>query len=264
MTQYSRCYQLKDRAKDALRGKYRPAMYLCVLSALISMSASLFVDDCMQSLLPAVPGLSDGFTPWKLLPSFLLSSAASFLLNTLLGIFQLGVALFFLNAACGQPGSLWDLFYGFRQDNAAKAATISAVRTLVELAGFLAFRFFLNCYLMTGSPDWLFASAVALAAGACIAIPISLSLELSFYLMLDFPDKSARELMGSSIRIMYGHKKRFFFIKLSFLPLTLLGVCSFYIGFLWIMPYVQMTYVHFFLDTMNPQKSTASPQIGGT
>lgn len=254
MTQYSRLYQLKDKAKDMLRGKYRPAIYLCVLSALISMSARLFVDDCIQPLLPTVSSFSGGFSPSALLPSFFLSSAASFLLTTLLGIFNLGTALFFLNMACGQPCSLRDLFYGFRQENAAKAATVSAVQTLVELAGILAFRFFLKCYYLTGSTDWLFASAIALAVGSCMVIPISLSLELSFYLMLDFPDKSAKELMTSSMRIMKGHRKRLFFLKLSFLPIMLLGVCSFYVGFLWIMPYMQMTYVHFFLDTMNPQK----------
>lgn len=254
MTQYSRLYQLKDKAKDMLRGKYRPAIYLCVLSALISMSARLFVNDCIQPLLSTASSFSGGFSLSGLLPSFFLSSAASFLLTTLLGIFNLGTALFFLNMACGQPCSIRDLFYGFRQENAAKAATISAVQTLVELAGILSFRFFLNCYYLTGSMDWLFASAVALVVGSCIVVPLSLSLELSFYLMLDFPDKSAKELMTSSMRIMKGHRKRLFFLKLSFLPLMLLGVCSFYIGFLWIIPYMQMTYVHFFLDTMNPQK----------
>lgn len=254
MTQYSKRYQLKDKAKDMLRGQYRPAIYLCVLSALISMGARLFVDDCIQPLLPNASSFSDGFTPSDLLPSFFLSSAASFLLTTLLGIFKLGTALFFLNVACGQPHSPGNLFYGFRQEQAAKAATISAIQTLVELAGILAFRFFLNCYYLTGSMDWLLASVTALAVGSCIVIPLSLSLELSFYLMLDFPDKSAKELMISSIRIMNGHKKRLLFLKLSFLPLMLLGVCSFYIGFLWITPYMQMTFVHFFLDTMNPQK----------
>lgn len=254
MTQYSKRYQLKDKAKDMLRGRYRPAIYLCVLSALISMGARLFVDDCIQPLLPTASSFSDGFTPSDLLPSFFLSSAASFLLTALLGIFKLGTALFFLNMACGQPCSPRDLFYGFRQEQAAKAATISTIQTLVELAGILAFRFFLNCYYLTGSMDWLLTSVIALAVGSCIVIPLSLSLELSFYLMLDFPDRSAKELMISSIRIMNGNKKRLFFLKLSFLPLLLLGVCSFYIGFLWITPYMQMTFVHFFLDTMNHQK----------
>lgn len=262
MTQYSRCYQLKDKAKDMLRGKYRPAMYLCVLSTLISMSARLFVDDCMQPLLSAVSGLSDELTPWSLLPSFFLSSAASFLLTTLLGIFRLGTALFFLNMACGQPCSLGDLFYGFRQVNAAKAATISAAQALVELAGLIAFRFFLNCYSRTHSPDWLLAAVAALAVGSCIMIPMTLSLALSFYLMLDFPDKSAKELMHSSVRIMKGHKKRLFLMELSFMPLMALGLCSFYIGFLWIMPYVQMTYAYFFLDTMKPQEPATPPGAG--
>ena len=53
---------------------------------------------------------------------------------------------------------------------------------------------------------------------------------------------------------MKGNRKRLFLLELSFLPLMLLCILSFGIGFLWLEPYMQMTYTHFFLDLMNPRE----------
>ncbi len=58
--------------------------------------------------------------------------------------------------------------------------------------------------------------------------------------------------------MMKGHKRRLFRLELSFLPLMLLCVLSFGIGFLWLNPYMQMTYTCFFLDLMNP-RDTETP-----
>ena len=44
---------------------------------------------------------------------------------------------------------------------------------------------------------------------------------------------------------------RLFLLELGFLPPMLLCVLSLGIGFLWLEPYMQMTYTYFFLDLMN-------------
>ncbi|MGN0403229.1 MAG: DUF975 family protein [Acetatifactor sp.] len=254
MMQYSPCYQLKDKAKNMLRGKYTAAMSVCTMSVMLSVAANLFVTGNITPLLSRISGTMDVFSPMALLLPFSLSELVSFLLAAVLGILQLGTALFFLNMACNQPYSLQNLFYGFRQDT-GRAITISALQALVELICLIPFRFFLKCFTCSGSTDWLMPAMVAMAVGYCIYIPISLSLYLSFYLMLDFPDKSAVDILKLSIRTMKGHKKRLFLLEISFIPLMILCVCALYIGFLWLMPYMQMTYVYFFLDVMNPENN---------
>ena len=77
-----------------------------------------------------------------------------------------------------------------------------------------------------------------------------------FYLMLDFPDYSAEQLLRSSMQVMRGHKGRLFYLHVSFLPLLLLALLSCGVGMLWIRPYMQMTYTCFFLDLMNPGKTS--------
>ena len=94
----------------------------------------------------------------------------------------------------------------------------------------------------------------ALAAGLCVYIPISLGITLSFYLALDFPEKTGKETLALCWHVMKGQRMRLFLLELGFLPLMLLCILSFGIGFLWLQPYMQMTHTCFFLDLMNPRK----------
>ena len=78
--------------------------------------------------------------------------------------------------------------------------------------------------------------------------------------MLDFPERSAKEALKLSLQIMRGHKGRLFYVQISFLPLMFLCLLSFGIGYLWLVPYMNMTSAVFFLDLMNPaqQKQDSS------
>lgn len=255
MRQYSKSRKLKDRAKDSLRGKYRAAVSLYLLSTLISYSAGLLADMIVYPLLPRV-NLSEGFSAALLIPGYLITGVSSFLLSLVTGVLQLGMALFFLNIACGRQASVQDLFYGFRQ-NTSKAFTISAVHALLNLVCFLPGQLLLDSWRLTGDTVWLLRAAAVFAAGCAVYLPISLGLGLSFYLMLDFPDKSAQEILALSFRVMQGQKRRLFYIKCSFLPLLLLSQLSLYVGYLWVEPYMNMTLANFFLDVMSPEETNA-------
>ena len=87
--------------------------------------------------------------------------------------------------------------------------------------------------------------------GLCMILSgiVSLALNLfyapAFFLLHDFPQYSARELLAMSRRLMTGHKGRLFYIYLSYLPLLLLGVLSCGVAFLWIFPYMNATLAEF-------------------
>ncbi|MGN1180443.1 MAG: DUF975 family protein, partial [Suilimivivens sp.] len=86
--------------------------------------------------------------------------------------------------------------------------------------------------------------------GSIANVILSLMFSQSFYLMLDFPGYSAKDVLVKSNVIMKGNKGRLFYIDLSFIPLFLLGLCTCCIGFLWILPYYQSTRANFYLDLM--------------
>lgn len=80
-----------------------------------------------------------------------------------------------------------------------------------------------------------------MAAGTAATVYISVCLYPCFYILLDYPDLSAADVMKRSLRMMKGHKGEFFLLELSFLPLLLLAVLSFGIALPWVLAYVRST-----------------------
>ena len=162
------------------------------------------------------------------------------LAGILLGVMNAGITLYFLNLACGQPAAIRDLFYGFKTDS-KQFLVISAAMMLCQAVCLYPGQYLSQNYLTTWDIKWLLYALAAMAAGCCLYVPVSLGIAMSFYLMLDFPQNSGRETLALCWRIMKGQRKRLFILELGFLPLMLLCILSFGIGFLWLEPYMQMT-----------------------
>ena len=71
---------------------------------------------------------------------------------------------------------------------------------------------------------------------------------------MDFPDYTAKQALLTGFKLAKQHFGKIFRLKLSFIPIYLLGIFSLGIGLLWVIPYAQMTYTCFYVDIMNPQK----------
>lgn len=234
MSSYTSGAELKDMAKYKLERKYGVSILALLTIAILEYSATIF----LSQIIPA-----------GTFAQFLIYCLCSFLLSAFLGIFQLGTCLFFLNMACGQPYKLEQLFYGF-QNNASAAFTVSLVHGLLSLISTLPFRILLRLYVENKNTDYLLASLIALVVGFVIQYPISLALSQSFYLLLDFPEYTGKQALAASCKIMKKHMWRFFCLQVSFLPLMFICLLTFSIGFLWLVPYMNMTYTLFFLDIM--------------
>lgn len=248
MKQYKKCYELKDTAKDKLDGKYFLAVTVCFTSVVVEYFASLFIGSILQIFFPN-PIRATGIS----IPIYAINGISSLILSWILGVMRLGISLFFLNLACGHPYRLADLFYGYKNDF-TRALIVSGVYTLLSAVCHMPGQYLAEAFFYTNNLRLGIAGIAAEIIGLCILLPLSAGISLSFYLLLDFPNKSAQEVLLLSFRIMKGHKRRWLYMTFSFLPLTILCVLSIYIGFLWLMPYMQMTYACFFLDIMNPKE----------
>lgn len=243
--QYKTSAQLKNAAKDSLTGNYGNAILILFLNSVLLAVISFFISGF--SFTGGLEAYSAPTAAVLTVLSFLISLAFS----VVLGVFRLGLSLFFLNMACGRPCAVSNLFYGFRHQS-DKALILSGVFVLADTICSGPSQLFMNLYFTSLDAKWLPYFLISTLIGQLIYIPISLSLSQCFYLLLDFPEKSAVSLLKLSIQIMKGHKWRLFFIELSFLPLMFLCLLSFGIGFLWVTPYMLMTETHFFLDRMKP------------
>lgn len=244
MKQYKKLYELKNLAKDRLDGKYGSAVLICFLASLISTAVWRIVN-------LFIPNTGSLFA------IYVIDGVTTLIISWMLGVLDLGITLFFLNAACGGDYNVGDLFYGFKGDPSNTLA-ISGARALISTICLLPAQYLLDAFWFLGNPALITAAGIAAAIGICIHLYAGLAVMLSYFLLLDFPDKSAREILRLSFHLIQGRRKKLFSLQLSFLPLELLSMCSLFIGHLWLTPYMNMTYTCFFLDIMNPTEQTAT------
>ncbi len=249
MIQYASRAELKEKAREQMAGRYGNAILLSICRGLIVFSLS-FAVSMTFSMIVTIRVLAGGSGDTSL-TEYLLLTACTTLLSIFAGVFQTGIILFYLNSACNRPATISNLFYGFKY-LFKKSLGISAVLVLLNALCLLPYDicFFL---LRSGSGDTVTLAVltiVFIVIGLCIYLPFALGLSQSYYLLLDFPQYSATELMKLSFRIMKGHKWELFCIQLSFLPLGFLCLLSFGIGALWLAPYMIMTQTLYFLDLM--------------
>ncbi len=253
MIQYASRAQLKEKARDQMAGRYGNAILLSICRGLIVFSLS-FAISMTFSMVVTMRVLMGGSGDTSL-TEYLLLTACTTLLSIFAGVFQTGITLFYLNTACNRPATIANLFYGFKY-LFKKSLGISAVLILLNTLCTLPCNI---CYflLRTGkgfdNVTMAVLYIVLMIIGMCIYIPLALGLSQSYYLLLDFPQYSATELMKLSFRIMKGHKWELFCLELSFLPLGFLCLLSFGIGTLWLVPYMNMTKTLYFLDLMQSE-----------
>lgn len=243
--QYMTSSELKTRAKDLLDGRYGSAILILFLGNMIAFALSTI----FSTLFGGLQLLTESNGLAGTLISVLISSAISLFTN----VFSAGYALFFLNMACRRSCDVSNLFYGYRWQF-SKCMTFSAFFTVVNLVCMLPYQICFALFRQTQEMGWLMAAMLTISAALIILTVFSLVYSQCYYLMLDFPDYSAKQLLSTSRKLMKGHKGRLFYLQVSFIPLTLLALLTCGIGMLWLSPYMHMTYTCFFLDLMNPRR----------
>lgn len=102
--------------------------------------------------------------------------------------------------------------------------------------------------------------------GMAALIVVSLSLAQVFMLLVEHSDMGAMEALRTSVELMQGNKGRYFYLYLSFLGWSLLGLCSCGIGMLWVTPYMMQTNVNFYRDLtgeLNQGQDAGQMRSGG-
>ena len=214
-------------------GKYRNAISILLASNLIISTLSLFTTSASNSTLGIIIGLIINF------------------LITLFGtILTVGQCSFYLNVACNQTYQFSDLFTGFKIHPDKTIITQLIIQLLTALPLLPAIGVILYSFQAYNIIVVFLVGCILFILGVGISWWISLRYSQVYYLLLDFPDYSAKELLRMSRKLMKGNVGRLLYIQVSFIPLTLVGLLSFGVGLLLVQPYQNMTYTLFYLDLM--------------
>ena len=99
--------------------------------------------------------------------------------------------------------------------------------------------------------------SLSMILSGVVSVMLNLVYAQAFFLLHDFPQYSARELLKNSRRLMVHHKGRFFYLCVSFIPLLLLSFLSSGLALLWVLPYMAATEAEFFLDLIRNNTEAA-------
>lgn len=171
-------------------------------------------------------------------------------------VFQAGISRIHLAIARGASPSLMDLFWGFRNQPDRFLIT-GLLLAILNNAFLLPGRIVLNITgdeLSAPQPSTLSAIGYALlAAGIIVTIIVALMFSQVVFLLLDHPGWNAMAAFRESYHMMKGTKWKLFCTEISFIGWILLGMLSFGVGYLWIIPYMFQTVTVFYLDMLPKQ-----------
>lgn len=176
------------------------------------------------------------------------------IISLLTGLFTAGSYYFYLNICRGRQYGISDLFAAFKM-NPDRFLIVSLI---IELPLLL-----FELPALTAGNITTFADALHLSMRTSgysilaygISIIFSMFFELSYFLMLDFPEMEAMSAMKISASLMKENKLRYLYIMvLSFVGWRILALFSLSLGYFWITPYITMTMTYFYCDVLEQLK----------
>ncbi|MBE5829805.1 MAG: DUF975 family protein [Butyrivibrio sp.] len=234
MNNYKTTSQLKGIAKEKSLGRY---------GTLIGANLLILA---IQILAMTITTVSSGGS----IILIIINSIISIIVSILLGLLVSGKAYLYMNLLYSQNVATSDVFYGLRQ-NSQKAVIIQSVFVLVDFVVSLPSQILLIMYMRSQTPDLMALVLVTWAIGFFIDIFVALVYSQAFFLLHDFPDRSAKELLATSRRLMRGNKFRLFYLNVSFIPLYILGAVALFVPILWVSVYRYATTCAFYQDLIS-------------
>ena len=84
-----------------------------------------------------------------------------------------------------------------------------------------------------------------------------------FFILFDNPNKTAKEIVEESAKVMNGNRWKWFCLELSFIGWLILAVFTLGIGMLWIAPYMIISTIVFYEFLFGKKEETAEPVAEG-
>ena len=228
--------QLKAEAREALIGNYGSLIGAYFIISAIAGSLS-FVGRCGVYLIFKDSSYHDAA-----------AIAVSSIMVIALSPLYVGTNRLILNVCRGQRATTDDIFYAFR-NNPWKIILIELAIYGVALACMLPF--IAGSTALFFMPDMAampFIFALSAIVSTALIFYVLVGCSLCYFLYVDFPEKSVREIIARSMLLMKGSRLRYIMLLLSFTGIALLGITTLGMAFLWIGQYVSATLAMFYIE----------------
>ena len=201
--------ELKQNAKNALKGKWGTAILATIISGIVIFIIS-WILNIFSGILIAVLGEGLG------------------------GIFSLIITLLQVALIAPVTVGLYSYFLKLTEDNKPEVGEI-----------FNGFKNSTNNSIVMGLLIYVYTFLWTLLF-IIPGIIKSFSYSMAFYIMAENPDITAGEAIDKSKELMNGHKAELFFLQLSFIGWAILATLTCGIGYIWLAPYMNKTTANFY------------------
>ena len=89
----------------------------------------------------------------------------------------------------------------------------------------------------------------------------AISYSQTYYIAKDYPEYSVDQCIEASMAMMRGHKGEYFMLFLSFIGWILLGILTCGIALLWVCPYMEVTFAHYYEDLKQEHPVEMKPEF---
>lgn len=244
--------ELKKLARIALKGKFGIFIGAFLIYSAIATAASIITNALAATAYDYM--------------RIILLFGIQLILTFVWAIFSAGFTFQGMKAARGEKVSLGDIFYGFTH-SPDRFIIITLLELLIAVVLFAPSVIFMIVFSYTMPRMVLSLMAIPLLlyiAALVFVVIISLGISLAYYLIIDNPEMSAIDSLKTSWRIMKGHKGRVFYLSLSFLGLMLLGMLSFGVAMMWVVPYANVTSAYFYYDVIGALRPASTAPVAAT
>ena len=153
------------------------------------------------------------------------------ILSIVSSVLQVNYTYYCMKVARREQGEYTDLAYGFRDIK----------YTLKLFALVFAIAIFTSLW-----------SLLFIIPGVMKALEYSQAIMI----MIENPEKEIMEVIRESQTMMNGHRMEYFILSLSFIPWNLLSSLTLGIASLWVMPYMSITFVHYYYALRHKSRTT--------
>ena len=178
---------------------------------------------------------------------YIINELIVLIVSILLGILVSGKTYLYMNLVYSQTVSISDIFFGFKKFP-EKAVKIQSLFVLTDFIVGLPVTFLVYKVQRTPSANLILGVLLAILLELVVNVYIRLTYSQAFYLLHDFQDRDAKELLATSRRLMKGNRFKLLYLNVTFIPLMLLGVITLFIPLLWINVYRNATLAAFYQD----------------
>ena len=227
--------ELRKKAREALSGNWGKGVCITLAYLLITFVISFII------------GLSED------------NSALSFILSIAQFVISIpisfGLVISFLNLKRNEDTSAFAfLKNGFSRFSKAWGVFFQIILKMILPIICVVFGIFLMVLLFAMSTkSWFFAIIGVALYIACLVYAVSRGLlySLAYFIAYDNPNLSSKECVLKSEELMTGNRGNYFLLELSFIGWISLGILTLGIGYIWIIPYIQVANSCFY-DELNP------------